>query len=85
MIFALALLGVGALFSWLAMLGWRYRHEESISLLEAGILKATGSEPLPLTRFDRWLQRFQLVMMSVFGPLLLLIGSYGLLSEVGML
>ena len=85
MIFALALLGVGALFSWLAMLGWRCRHEESISLLEAGILKATGSEPLPLTRFDRWLQRFQLVMMSVFGPLLLLIGSYGLLSEVGML
>ena len=85
MIFTLALLGVGSLFSWLAVLGWRHRQEESISLLEAGILKATGADPLPLTRFDRWLQRFQLVMMSLFGPLLILVGGYGFLSELGAL
>ncbi len=85
MIFALALMGVGTLFSWLAILGWRHRKEESISLLEAGILKVTGAEPLPVTRFDRWLQRFQIVMVAILGPLLLLVGSYGLLSEMGML
>jgi hypothetical protein len=85
MIFALALFGIGALFCWLAVLGWRYREDDSISLLEAGVLKATGAEPLPLTRFDRWLQRFQLVMMTLFGPAMVIIGGYGFLSELGVL
>ena len=85
MIVALALFGAGALFCWLALLGWRHRSEDSISLLEAGILKATGEEPLPLTRFDRWLQRFQLLMMTAFGPLMVLLGGYGFLSELGAL
>jgi hypothetical protein len=84
-IFALVLLGVGTLFSWLAIVGWRHRNEESISLLEAGILKTTVAEPLPLTRFDRWLQRFQLIMMTLFGPPMVFLGGYGLLSEVGIL
>ena len=84
-IFALAVLSVGFLFSWLAVLGWRHRREESISLLEAAILQTTGAEPLPLTKFDRWLQKFQLVMMTLFGPALTVIGAYGLLSEIGAL
>ena len=73
---------MGSLFSWLAILGWRNRQKESISFLEAAILKATGEEPLPLSRFDRWLQRFQIVMMSLFGPAMVFIGGYGLLSEL---
>ena len=76
---------VGVLFTWLAVLGWRHRREEKISLLEAAILKTTGAEPLPLTRFDRWLQNFQLVMMSIFGPALLFIGVTGFLIELGAL
>ena len=59
--------------------------EEKISILEAVILKTTGVEPLPLTRLDRWLQRFHIVFASIFGPLLLLVGFYGLLSELGVI
>ena len=85
MIFALVLTLIGFFFCWAALKGWRHRHEESISLLEAGILKATGAEPLPLTRLDRWLQKFQLVMMTLFGPPMVFVGGYGLLSEIGAL
>ena len=85
MIFALVMLGIGLLFCWLAALGWKHRNEEKISLIEAGILKAAGAEPLPLTKFDRWFQKFQLVMMTIFGPLLVFIGGSGLLIEMGLL
>jgi len=82
---AVSLLGVGVFFCWLAFLGWRYRNEDRIGLLEAGILKAAGEEPLPHTRFDRWLQRFQIVMMTLFGPIFLFLGVIGLLNELEML
>jgi len=82
-IIACILLATGILFSWLAIIGCRHRREDSISLLEAGILKATGEEPLPLSWFDRLLQRFQLVMMSIFGPALIFLGVVGLLIETG--
>lgn len=84
-IFALVLLAVGLLFSWLAFHGWRNRNDEMISLAEAAILKTAGAEPLPLTKFDRILQRPQLVMLTIFGPALIFIGVYGLLSELELL
>ena len=55
---------------------------EKISLLEAAILKVAGEEPLPLTRFDQVLQWFQIVMASVFGPILLLLGVAMLVDEI---
>jgi hypothetical protein len=64
----------GVAMTWLAVLNWRHRREERISLLEAAILKTTGVEPLPLTKFDRVLQWFQIVIMSLFGPLLTFAG-----------
>lgn len=79
------LLLVGLLFTSLAIVGWRHRKEEMISLAEATILKVTGEEPLPLTRFDRWLQIFQLMMMSIFGPTLIVLGVLGLLTEIGVI
>ena len=85
MIVALGLLLVGLLFCWLAFAGWRNRHGESISLLEAVILKVGDDEPLPLTKFDRWLQKSQLIMISTFGPPMVFLGGYGLLSEIGAL
>lgn len=85
LIVGFGLFGFGLLFCWMALLGWRRRDEEQISLLEAGILKVTGEEPLPLTRLDWWLQRFQLVMMTIFGPLMAFLGGYGLLSELDIL
>jgi hypothetical protein len=77
----LVLLLVGLGFSSLAILGWRHRHDERISIIEAAILKTTGAEPLPLTKFDRLLQLFQLVMMSLFGPLLTLVGLFLLVGD----
>jgi hypothetical protein len=68
------LLLFGMLFCWMAISGWRRRGEERISVIEGAILKTAGTEPLPLTRFDRWLQTFQLVMLSVFGPLMTTVG-----------
>ncbi|MFM5930128.1 MAG: hypothetical protein ACKOPQ_04390 [Novosphingobium sp.] len=85
MIFALVLTAAGVFFTWAAIMGWRHRREESVSLLEAAILKVTGAEPLPISRFDRWLQRFHLVMTSIMGPSALVIGGYGLFREMGLL
>ena len=85
MIAALFFLTFGAFLSWIAVVNWRHRREDKISLIEAAILKATGAEPLPLTRFDRWLQWFQIIIASIFGPLLLLLGVFGLLSELELI
>jgi hypothetical protein len=85
MIFWCILLLVGLLFTSSAVVGWRHRKEEMISLAEAAILKVAGQEPLPLTRFDRWLQKFQLLMMSILGPALIALGVAGLLTETGIL
>jgi hypothetical protein len=68
---AVSLLGVGVFFCWLAFLGWRYRNEDRIGL--------------PHTRFDRWLQRFQIVMMTLFGPIFLFLSVIVLLNELEML
>ena len=82
MITGLVLLVLGLGMTWLAILNWRHRHEERISLLEAAILKTTGVEPLPLTKLDRALQWFQIVMMSVFGPVMTLAGVAVLIGEL---
>jgi hypothetical protein len=74
MIPALFFLAFGGFLTWTAVMGWRHRRAEKISILEAAILKVTGQEPLPLTGIDRALQGFQLVMATAFGPLLLLAG-----------
>ncbi len=43
-------------------------------MLEAAILKPAGAEPLPLTRVDRRLQTFQLIMLTVSGPAITALG-----------
>ena len=84
MIFGLGLLAAGLFFCWLAWRLWTYRDGGSISLLEAAILKAAGDEPLPRTKFDRWLHDFQMVMSAIFGILLTSVSIYGLLEEAGL-
>ncbi|GAA4773999.1 hypothetical protein [Novosphingobium ginsenosidimutans] len=85
LIISVVMFGAGVFFTWSAVGGWRNLKHDNISILEAGILKVTGAEPLPVTGFDRWLQRFQLVMMSLFGPVMIFIGGFGFLSELGVL
>ncbi len=84
MIFGLGLLAAGLFFCWLAWRLWTYRDGGSISLLEAAILKATGEEPLPRIKFDRWLHDLQMVMSAIFGVLLTAVSIYGLLEEAGL-
>jgi hypothetical protein len=82
MIGGIVFLAVGSAMTWIAILNWRHRKEEKISLLEAAILKTTGAEPLPLTKFDRALQWFQIIMMSLFGPVITLLGIAILIGEL---
>ena len=82
-IFGFGLLALGLFFSWLAWRFWKHRNVETISVLEATILKATGAEPLPRTRVDRYLNYFQMIMAAIFGALLIGVSVYGLLEEWG--
>jgi hypothetical protein len=83
MIAAIFFSALGAFFIWTVYLNWRHRGQEKISIIEAAILKTTGQEPLPLTRFDKWLQTFHLIFAAIFGPLMLVVGISILLDELG--
>ena len=83
MIAAIFLLAFGTFLTGAAVLNWWHRREERINLLEAAILKVTGVEPLPLTRLDKVLQTFHIIMATVFGPMMLLLGIAMLIDELG--
>ena len=69
------LLIFGAFFVWFGIDGWRHRHEERTSLIEAAILKAGGEEnPLPHDRWDRMMAYIQPVLMLIFGPAMIFLG-----------
>ena len=70
---------------WVGWSHWRYRKEETISLLEAAILKTTGAEPLQKTRLDRFLTYIHAVLDFAFGALFLLVGIFVALDELGAL
>jgi hypothetical protein len=84
MIAGLFLTLFGGILTWTAVLNWRHRHAERISIAEAVILKITGEQPLPLTRIDRALQWFQIVVASILGPPLLLAGLALLFDQLGI-
>jgi hypothetical protein len=69
----MALVGAG-LFG-IGLYGLRTRAwEDGISPIEAGILKATGSEPLPLTEGDRAWGHASTWASTLFGGILFLLG-----------
>jgi hypothetical protein len=84
-IFGIGLLAAGLLFCWLALRLWKNRHEDHINLAEAAVLWVAGEEPLPITKFDRWLLRFQIAMYALFGGVFVAVSVYGLLEEAGIL
>jgi len=76
---------LGALLTWMGWRHWRYRKQETISVLEAGILKVTGQDPLPRTRVDHILTHVQAILGLLLGPFFLLISIAGILVELGAL
>ena len=67
-------LAIGAPLTWTGWRHWRLRDQETISVLEAAILRTTGQDTLPRTRFDRVFGRVQAVLGLVLGPFFLLAG-----------
>ncbi len=65
---------LGIFLIWIGWRHWRFRRQETISVLEAAILRATGEEPLPRTKFDRILEYVQAGLGFVLGPFFLLCG-----------
>ena len=80
MLSGLIAIGIGALLTWIGWQHWRLRHQETISVIEAAILRATGDDPLPLTKFDRSFSRVQAVLGLVLGPFFLVAGLAVLLA-----
>ena len=76
---------IGVLLTWTGWRHWRYRKEDTINVLEAGILRITGADPLPRTRFDRVSTYVQAIVGFVLGPFFLLIGVVIIVGEMGLL
>ena len=76
---------IGVMLTLVGWRHWRYRKEETISVLEASILKVTAESPLPRTRLDRFLTYVQASLGFVLGPFFVLIGAVIILSEMGMI
>ena len=85
MIGAVFYLAGGALLIWTGIRQWRLRKSDAISLIEAGLLKATKSEPLPRTVYDRKTQPVFAVLNLIFGAFFLIIGILFVASEAGIL
>ena len=85
MIAGIFYLGMGVLLTWVGWRHWRYRREETISVLEAAILKTTGAEPSPRTGVDRFLSRLQAVLGFIFGPMFFVLGIIVISGEWGLL
>jgi hypothetical protein len=76
---------LGAMITWMGWRHWRYRNEETISVLEAAIMKTTGVEPSPRSRLDHFLTYIQAFLGFVLGPSFMLIGAAGILTKAGVL
>jgi hypothetical protein len=68
MLGGLIALAIGAVLTWIGWRHWRFRDRETVSVLEAAILRTTGEEPLPRTKCDRMSGYVQAVLGLVLGP-----------------
>ena len=64
---------------------WRLRKQETVSLIEYGLLKATKSEPVPLSDYDRKSQPVFAVLNIAFGFFFLLLGLLLIAGKAGLL
>jgi hypothetical protein len=76
---------IGATLTHVGWRHWRYRKQQTISVLEAGLLKAANAEPLPRTKIDRFLTYLQAILGCILGPFFLLCGIAVIAGELGYL
>ena len=81
----LPIFAMGVLLLWVGWNHWQYRRQETISILEAAILRPTGEEPLPLTKLDWFLNNLQAILGFILGPLFILAGVAVILGELELL
>ena len=84
-ILAIVLLAWGSMLIWETALQWRRSPEENQGLVDKGLSKLMGTDKLPLTWFDRFLNRFRLVRKSVYGLGMLLVGGLIVFAKLGVL
>jgi hypothetical protein len=64
---------------------WRFRHQETVSWLEAQLLSAVGEEPLPRSRSDRFLTYLQAGLGITLGSTFAFLGVVIILGELDLL
>jgi hypothetical protein len=64
---------------------WRRPFEENLGMIDKAFLKATGTDKLPPTWVDRFLNRFRLVRKSGYGLAMIFVGGLIILAEMDML
>jgi hypothetical protein len=82
MIKAIVFIALGALLLHTGWRHWRMRHLETVSVLEAAVLKATKEAPLPRTGADKALTYIQAIFGFIFGPILMMLGGVLLAGEM---
>lgn len=85
MIAGLVSLVIGAVVLSVGWNQWRYRNQETVSILEAAILRSTGEESLPLTKLDWFLKNLQAILGFILGPFFILAGVAIILGELELL
>ena len=76
---------IGAVLTHVGWRHWRYRKQPTISLLEAGLLKAMDEAPLPGTSLDKFLTYVSAGLGLILGPFFLFCGIAVLAGELGYL
>ena len=85
MIAGLVSLVIGAVALSVGWNHWRYRKQETVSMLEVAILRSTGEESLPLTKLDWFLKNLQAILGFILGPFFILAGMAIILDELELL
>ena len=85
MIAGLVSLVIGAVALSVGWNHWRYRKQETVSMLEVAILRSTGEESMPLTKLDWFLENLQAILGFILGPFFILAGMAIILDELELL
>jgi hypothetical protein len=82
MIKALIFIAMGGLLTHTGWRHWRMRKMETVSVIEAALLKTAQQLPLPRTKLDKMLTYIQAILGLIFGPIIMILGGVLLAGEM---